>query len=150
MSGYIGGWKPVKKNVWHYDEINEDPSMDDLMPGFEIQYIIRDDTVPDNDNAIFGHCVFPPKSAHYKHQHLNASEVVYTIRGKVINGFTSPDGDVETVCPAGTAAFAPQGAVHWTRNPFDEEAEFVFAYFGCNSIEDSGYVDLRPTFESKE
>ena len=149
MSGGIAGWKPVKKYAWNYKEIPDDPGMDDLIPGFEIQYIITGDTVPDNDKAIFGHCVFPPRSAHYKHQHLNAIECVYTIRGKVINGFTTPDGDVETVCEPGTVAYAPQGSVHWTRNPFDEEAEFVFAYYGCNSVDDSGYVDLRPQFENK-
>jgi oxalate decarboxylase/phosphoglucose isomerase-like protein (cupin superfamily) len=120
------------------------------MPGFEIEYIITGDTVPDNDRAIFGHCIFPPRSAHCKHQHLNACEVVYTIKGIVVNGYTTKDGDVENVCPAGTAAFAPVGAIHWTRNPFDEPAEFVFAYYGASSIKESGYVDLRPEFEGEK
>lgn len=144
MSGGLAGWKPVKKNVWDYREIPDDPSVHDLMPGFEIQYMVTGDTVPDNENAVFGHCIFPPKSAHGKHQHLNASEIMYTIRGKVVVGYTTPEGDVEKVCSPGTAAFVPKGVVCWVRNPFEDEAEFVFAYFGCNSLDTSGYVEARP------
>ena len=147
MSGGTADWKPVKKQAWHYSEIPEDPAVKELMPGFEIEYMITGDTVEGNDLAVFGHCVFPPKSAHNKHQHMNAAECVYTIKGKVINGYTTENGDVETVCPAGTVAFAQPGQIHWVVNPFDEPAEFVFAYFGCNSVNNSGYVDVRPESE---
>jgi oxalate decarboxylase/phosphoglucose isomerase-like protein (cupin superfamily) len=40
------------------------------------------------------------------------------------------------------ATFVPEGRIHWTRNPFDEPAEFVFVYYGANSLEASGLVDL--------
>ena len=75
---------------------------------------------------------------------MNAEEVVYTISGRVVNGVTTEEGDIETICGPGTAAYARKGQPHWTRNPFNEPAEFVFAYFGCSSLAKSGYVDLRP------
>lgn len=135
------GFKPKKKPAWNYKEIPEDPEVSKLMPGFEIQYMITEATVEGNDRAIFGHCIFPPNSAHEKHQHLNAAEVVYTIKGNIINGITTEKGDVETVCPPGTAAFAKPGQVHWTRNATDAPVEIVFCYYGCASLEASGYVD---------
>jgi len=140
MSASLAHWKPVKKNVWDYREVPDDPSVNELMPGFEIQYMITEDTVPDNDKAVFGHCIFPPKSGHDKHRHTEAAEIMYIIRGKLVVGYTTPEGDVEEVCTPGKAAFIPAGVVCWCRNPFEEEVEFVFAYFGCNSLEASGYI----------
>jgi len=62
----------------------------------------------------------------------------------VINGYTDENGkDVEHECGPGTAIFVHKGQPHWTRNPFNEPAEFVFAYYGVPHIDDSGYVDLR-------
>ena len=143
MSAGLAGWKPVKKHVWDYREVPKDPAVTALMPGFEIQYMITGDTVPDNDNAVFGHCIFPPKSGHGKHKHTKAPEIMYVIRGKLIVGYTSPEGDVETVCTPGKAAFIPKNVICWCRNPFDEEVEFIFAYFGCNSLEASGHIELN-------
>lgn len=134
----------AKKQVWHYSEIEEDAETARLMPGFEIQYIITEDTVDDNTNTVFGHCIFPPKSQHFPHRHLAATEVVYVFKGRVVNGSVGEDGVVtETECSAGMATFVAQGQIHWTRNPYDEPAEFAFAYYGAPSLVKSDYVDLQ-------
>ena len=134
----------TKKKTWNYCEFSEDPEVAKLMPGFEIQYMITRDSTPDDKQAVFGHCVFPARSAHFKHKHENAEEVVYVIKGRVINGYTDENGvDVEHECGPGTACFVKKGQPHWTRNPYNEAAEFVFAYYGVPHIDDSGYVDLR-------
>jgi oxalate decarboxylase/phosphoglucose isomerase-like protein (cupin superfamily) len=133
----------AKKTVWHFNEIEEDEETARLMPGFEIQYIITDETTEHNDKTVFGHCVFPPKSQHFPHRHLAAAEVVYVISGRVVNGSVNEDGTItETECSAGMATYVPQRQIHWTRNPYDEPCEFVFAYYGAPSLEKSAYVDL--------
>jgi quercetin dioxygenase-like cupin family protein len=133
-----------KKQVWHYSEFPEDKEASALMPGFEIQYMITKDHVEDDTMAVFGHCVFPPRSSHYAHTHKVAEEVVYVIKGKVVNGSVDKDGSKEEyVCSPGMATFVKKGQVHWTRNPYDEPAEFVFAYYGVSSLNNSGYVDMQ-------
>ncbi|WP_426323214.1 cupin domain-containing protein [Microbacterium sp. E-13] len=133
----------AKKTVWHFDEIEEDEETARLMPGFEIQYIITDETTENNNETVFGHCVFPPNSQHFPHRHLAAAEVVYVISGRVVNGSVTEDGTIsETECGPGMATFVPKRQIHWTRNPYDEPAEFVFAYYGAPSLEKSVYVDL--------
>jgi oxalate decarboxylase/phosphoglucose isomerase-like protein (cupin superfamily) len=134
----------TKKPVWHFSEIGTDEETKRLMPGFEIQYIITDETTDRNTETVFGHCVFPPKSQHFAHKHLKAAEVVYVINGRVVNGGVQTDGTiVEHECKAGVATFVPKGQIHWTRNPYDEPCEFVFAYYGAPSLQKSDYVDLK-------
>jgi oxalate decarboxylase/phosphoglucose isomerase-like protein (cupin superfamily) len=133
-----------KKQVWHYGEFPEDPEASALMPGFEIQYMITKDHVENDTGAVFGHCMFPPRSSHYAHKHTATEEVVYVIKGKVVNGCVDEKGNrVETECGPGMATFVKKSQVHWTRNPYDEPCEFVFAYYGAPSLNDSGYVDLQ-------
>ncbi|MCL5961531.1 MAG: cupin domain-containing protein [Chloroflexi bacterium] len=135
---------PEKKPVWHYSEIPIDAEAAAMMPGMEIQYMITEDTVVGDSQTVFGHCVFPPRVRHSKHLHLKAEEVVYVVRGRVVNGFTNEKGeDIEVECGPGQACFAKRGQIHWTANPFDEPVEVVFGYFGCSSLAKSGYVDLR-------
>jgi oxalate decarboxylase/phosphoglucose isomerase-like protein (cupin superfamily) len=132
-----------KKQVWHFSEIEEDEETARLMPGFEIQYIITEDTVENNSNTVFGHCIFPPKSQHFPHRHMAATEVVYVISGRVVNGSVDENGVItETECKPGMATFVEKGQIHWTRNPYDEPAEFAFAYYGASSLANSDYVDL--------
>ena len=140
----VDDFRPKKKHFWHYLEIPEDPEVAEIMPGFEIEYMITDTTVEGNDSAVFGHCIFPPKSGHHKHKHVNAAESMYVIKGKLVIGVTTEEGDIETVCPAGTALFVKKGQTTWCRNPFDEPVEFVFTYYGVSSLEKSGEVDMRP------
>jgi oxalate decarboxylase/phosphoglucose isomerase-like protein (cupin superfamily) len=133
-----------KKQVWHYDEIGTDEETRKLMPGFEIQYVITNEHVEDDTMSVFGHCVFPPRSQHFPHKHKIAEEVVYVIKGQVVNGAVEENGEiVEHICGPGVATFAKKGQIHWTRNPFDEPCEFVFAYYGTASLHESGYVDHK-------
>ncbi len=136
-----------KKPHWHYSEIPEDPEASALMPGFEIQYVITKDHVEGDTMTVMGHCMFPPKSSHYAHKHTKAEEVVYVIKGRVVNGSMDEQGNkTEWECGPGTFTFAKKSQVHWTRNPYDEPAEFVFAYFGTNALNESGYVDLQKQY----
>ncbi len=137
-------FKSDKKNFWHYKEVPEDPKVKELMPEFEIQYFITEDTVPNNDNMVFIHSIFPTGGAqHHRHKHMNANEIAYVVKGRCIAGVNIDGKDVEQVCGPGTAIWASRGQVHWHRNPFDEPCEFIGVYSGVASIEKSGYVDLR-------
>jgi oxalate decarboxylase/phosphoglucose isomerase-like protein (cupin superfamily) len=135
-----------KKPVWHFSEVPPDAEVSKLMPGFEIQYVITDEHCERNSQAVFGHCVFPPESQHSAHRHTEADELVYVVKGRVVNGQVDENGTAtEYECGPGTATFVSKGRIHWTRNPFDEPAEFVFAYYGASSLEKSGLVDLTKT-----
>ncbi len=142
-------FKPDKKNFWHYKEIPQDPDVTRLMPEFKLEYVITEDTVPNNTTTVWNHSIFPAGAEHHKHKHMNADEVAYVVRGHCICGVTIEGKDVEQVCGPGTAIWASRGQAHWHRNPFDEPCEFVGVYTGCGSREKSGYVDLR-TDEEKE
>ena len=136
-----------KKQMWHYSEIETDDETKELMPGFEIQYVITSDNVEDDTMAASGHCVFPPRSQHFPHIHNTAEEVVYVIKGKVVNGSIGKDGKMtEYECGPGTFTFAKKGEPHWTRNPYDEPAEFIFSYYGTSSLKNSGYVDVKDKY----
>ncbi|MGA2480723.1 MAG: cupin domain-containing protein [Spirochaetia bacterium] len=135
----------MKKQVWHYSEIETDEETRRLMPGFEIQYMITNENCYDDTMAVFGHCVFPPHSQHFPHRHQIAEEVVYVIRGQVVNGAVEENGRVvEYICGPGEATLAKKGQIHWTRNHFEELAEFVFSYYGTARLNESGYVDEKP------
>lgn len=136
--------KSEKKQSWHYSEIETDEETKKLMPGFEIQYVVTDEHVEDDTMSVFGHCVFPARSQHFPHSHKIAEEVVYVIKGRVVNGAVEEDGTkVEYECGPGVATFAKKGQIHWTRNPYDEPCEFVFSYYGTPNLFDSGYVDHK-------
>jgi len=143
-------WKPEKKNFWHYKEIYVEPIVKELMPQFELQYVISEDTVPNNNSTLWNHSIFLPGAKHHKHKHMKADEVAYVVKGQCIAGVTIGGKDVEQVCGPGTAIWASRGQVHWHKNPFDEPCAFVGVYCGCASVEKSGYVDLRTDDEKKE
>ncbi len=120
------------------------------MPGFEVKWMVTEDTVEGDTMAVMNRCVFPPRSYHYKHKHEYAEEIVYVIQGRVTNGHNDENGNnVEETCGAGTVTFVKKGQPHWTNNPFNEPAEFMSCYFGVSSLEKSGYVDMRTEYEKK-
>ena len=145
----MAGFKPEKKNFWHYKEIPQDAKVKELMPEFKLEYVITEDTVPNNSSLVWNHSIFPAGAMHHKHKHMNADEVAYVVKGQCIAGVTIDGKDVEMVCGPGTAIWAAKGQVHWHKNPFDEACEFVGVYCGCSSLEKSGYVDLRNEQEKK-
>lgn len=136
--------KLAKKYFWHYSEVPEDPEASKLMPGLELNYLITDETVEDNEQVLLARCVFPPNSAHRRHRHSGADEVIYLIRGRVMAGLATEKGETEKVLGPGGAVFVKKNHVHWFYNPYDEPAEFVCVYVGCSSVEKSGYVDEGP------
>lgn len=147
----MAGFKPpIKKHFWHYKEIPKDPKVAELMPEIDLQYVITEDTVPDNNTVVWNHSIFPPGAQHHKHKHMNADEVAYVVKGRCIAGVTIDGKDYEQVCCEGTAIWAKRGQPHWHRNPFDEPCEFVGVYVGCSSLEKSGYVDLRTEEEKRK
>lgn len=141
--------KITKKNFWHFKEVPEDPKVKELMPDFEIEYFINDETVPNNESTVFMHSIFPKGGVHHKHKHMNSDEIAYLIKGRCIAGVTIDGVDVEQVISPGTAVWASRGQVHWHRNPFDEPCEFIGVYSGVSSLEKSGYVDLRTEEQKK-
>ncbi|KKK45416.1 hypothetical protein LCGC14_3165550, partial [marine sediment metagenome] len=97
----------------------------ELMPDFELQYVINEDTVPNNETLVWNHSIFPAGAQHHKHLHKNADEVAYVVSGRCIAGVTIDGKDVELVCGPGMCIWASRGQAHWHKNPFDEPCEFV-------------------------
>jgi len=87
--------------------------------------ILIDEQTVGAEDITFGHSRFEPRtSAHKKHTHPNAEEIMYILAGRGVAGVD----DQETVIGAGDTLWVPRGAVHWFSNPFDEACEFVFIY----------------------
>lgn len=143
MGASVHNWRPKKKHVWDYREIPDNPETEDLYPGIDVRSMITEHTVEGNDNAVLGHCFFPPNSGHHKHRHTETPEIMYVIKGRLVAGVTTEEGDVETVLEPGTAIFVKKNQVTWCRNPFDETVEFIFSYYGEPSHEKSNEIDMR-------
>jgi quercetin dioxygenase-like cupin family protein len=137
-----GDMKFKKKRMWHWTEYPPEV-MGGAFVGLDIRYLITDNTVPLNKKTVFGRAVFPKGSMHGKHVHNGAEEVVYVISGK---GKAFSNGKVYDVKP-GCVQFVPQGEVHGLKNPYDEDLVIVYAYFGANSVEASGYDEPFPQDE---
>jgi len=116
-------------------------SVDDVEPagsaksdlGFakmDIRFLITDKISGAEELSLF-RTVFPPGfSAHHKHYHKDIEEVMFGIRGHGIVGIDHGDGNVEEydISP-GVAVFVPKNAVHWFRNPSqNEEVEICGVY----------------------
>jgi quercetin dioxygenase-like cupin family protein len=77
------------------------------------------------EDITFAYCRFEAKtSAHKKHVHKDAEEVIYILAGKGISGVN----DTEVEMQQGETMFVPRGAVHWFYNPFDQPVEMLFVY----------------------
>lgn len=94
----------------------------------------------DNANAremCFWRTVFPPGGAHERHQHPNAAEVFYILRGRGASGVDELEHEVGP----GTVEYIAPGVVHWFRNVDPhEELELVGCYAPGGSLEEAGYV----------
>lgn len=96
--------------------------------------LVDKDTVGAED-ITFAYCRFEAKtSAHKKHVHEHAEEVIYIIQGRGISGL----GDSEVEMKKGDTMFVPRGAVHWFYNPFEEPVEMIFIYTRP-SLRSAGY-----------
>lgn len=96
--------------------------------------LVDKDTVGAED-ITFAYCRFEAKtSAHKKHVHEHAEEIIYIIQGRGISGL----GDSEVEMKKGDTMFVPRGAVHWFYNPFEEPVEMIFIYTRP-SLRSAGY-----------
>lgn len=77
------------------------------------------------EDITFAYCRFEAKtSAHKKHVHKDAEEVIYILSGKGISGVNESEVEMQQ----GETMFVPRGAVHWFYNPFDQPVEMLFVY----------------------
>jgi mannose-6-phosphate isomerase-like protein (cupin superfamily) len=96
--------------------------------------LVDKDTVGAED-ITFAYCKFEARtSAHKKHVHKDAEEVIYIISGRGVSGL----GDEEVEMKQGDTMFVPRGAVHWFYNPFAEPVEMFFTYTRP-SLQSAGY-----------
>ena len=104
---------------------------------FALRRILVDEEIGGAKELTFGYARFEPKTSfHKKHIHPYAEEVFYVLSGKGIGGVGENAEEVEIV--AGDTVWAPQGAVHWLYNPFEEPCEILFVYT-CPSLSSAGY-----------
>jgi oxalate decarboxylase/phosphoglucose isomerase-like protein (cupin superfamily) len=103
----------------------------------DIRFLITDKMSGAQELSLF-RTVFPPGfSAHKKHYHKDIEEVMFGIRGHGVVGVVHTDGKVEEydISP-GVAVFVPKNAVHWFRNPSqNEEVEICGVYSAANAGE---------------
>ena len=96
--------------------------------------LVDKDTVGAED-ITFAYCRFEAKtSAHKKHTHKDAEEVIHILSGRGISGV----GETQEEMTKGDTIFVPRGAVHWFYNPFDEPVEMIFVYTRP-SLKSAGY-----------
>ena len=91
-------------------------------------------------SCVLGRTVFPPGSHHGAHNHPNAEEALYVVRGRgeTLDGNTwYPMGPEDVV-------FTPVGVPHGFRNPSaTEPCETLWTYGGAPSLAKAGYVEMR-------
>jgi mannose-6-phosphate isomerase-like protein (cupin superfamily) len=86
-------------------------------------------------NITFAYCRFEAKtSAHKKHVHKDAEEVIHILSGRGISGLD----ETEVEMAQGDTMFVPRGEVHWFFNPFDQPVEMIFVYTKP-SLKSAGY-----------
>ncbi|MEA5114761.1 MAG: cupin domain-containing protein [Geobacteraceae bacterium] len=96
--------------------------------------LVDNDTVGAED-ITFAYCRFEAKtSAHKRHIHKDAEEVIHILSGRGVSGLD----DTEVEMAKGDTMFVPRGAVHWFYNPFDEPVEMIFVYTRP-SLKSAGY-----------
>lgn len=127
------------KNILKLEDGRIEP-IKDLMASkkeFALRRILVDEEIGGAKELTFGYARFEPKTSfHKKHIHPHAEEVFYVLSGKGIGGVGENAEEVEIV--AGDTVWAPQGAVHWLYNPFEEPCEILFVYT-CPSLSSAGY-----------
>jgi quercetin dioxygenase-like cupin family protein len=96
--------------------------------------LVDKDTVGAED-ITFAFCRFEAKtSAHKKHIHEDAEEVIHILSGRGISGLDETEAEMVQ----GDTMFVPRGEVHWFYNPFDEPVEMIFVYTRP-SLKSAGY-----------
>jgi mannose-6-phosphate isomerase-like protein (cupin superfamily) len=87
--------------------------------------ILVDERAGAAEDITFGFSRYEPRtSAHKKHAHPEAEEIMYILKGRGISGVADQEFEVRP----GDTIWVPRGVNHWFYNPFDEPCEFVFLY----------------------
>lgn len=120
----------------HVSEMEPAPvKTDEGWRDMDIRFLVREDNAGSTE-VCWWRTVFSPGSAHERHYHPNAAEVLYVIRGRGGAG----TGELEHEVTEGTVQYIPKGAVHWLRNlSEDEELEIVGCYAPAGNLEQAGY-----------
>jgi mannose-6-phosphate isomerase-like protein (cupin superfamily) len=124
----------------HYSEV--EPKAGGEEDGFrrmDLRFLVRADNAGSESVCVW-RTILPPGGAHEPHQHPNAEEVTYIVRGRAAAGA----GTVERELRAGSVRHVPAGVTHWMRNPSDEEVEIIGVYGGAASFEQAGHVFVEP------
>lgn len=120
------------KNVFGLEDGRNEPIRD--LDNAKRIVLVDKDTVGAED-ITFAYCKFEAKtSAHKKHIHKDAEEVIFILKGRGISGLV----DLEVEMKQGDTMFVPRGAVHWFYNPFEEPVEMIFIYTKP-SLKSAGY-----------
>lgn len=125
----------------HYSEVEpKQASADEGFKQVDIRFLVRGDNAGSESVCVW-RTIVPPGGAHEPHQHPNAEEVTYIVRGRAAAGA----GDVERELRAGSVRHVARGVTHWMRNPSeDEELEILGVYGGATSFDEAGHVFIEP------
>lgn len=124
----------------HYSEV--EPKQANADEGFvqmDLRFLVRGDNAGSESVCVW-RTILPPGGAHEPHQHPNAEEVTYIVRGRAAAGA----GDVERELTAGSVRYVPRGVTHWMRNPSDEDVEIIGVYGGAASFDEAGHTFVGP------
>ena len=101
-----------------------------------IKWLLSEKTVGCRSAVLFK-AVLKVGTAHEKHIHHNADELVYIISGKGRHG----QGDEEWEVEPGDSYYVPRGLVHWAYGiDVNDPMTSVGVYVGAGCIEDTGYA----------
>jgi quercetin dioxygenase-like cupin family protein len=125
----------------HYSEVEpKQASADEGFKQIDLRFLVRGDNAGARSVCVW-RTILPPGGAHEPHQHPDAEEVTYIVRGRAAAGA----GEVERELRAGSVRHVARGVTHWMRNPSaDEELEIVGVYGGAASFEEAGHVFVEP------
>ena len=100
-----------------------------------IKWLLCEKNVGSREAVLFK-AVIKAGSAHEKHIHHKADELVYCISGKARHG----QGDEEWDVGPGDSYYMPRGMVHWSYGTDPKDPYVVVGvYVGAGSLEDTGY-----------
>ncbi len=127
-----------KKSKYNIHENDIEPARVKFEDGWRqlnIKFLLSRETVGCGSAVLFK-SVFKAGSAHEKHIHHKADELVYVISGKGRHGQAEEEWDVGP----GDSYFIPRGLVHWAYGiDSSDPLTLVGVYVGGGSLEETGY-----------
>jgi quercetin dioxygenase-like cupin family protein len=127
-----------KKSKYNIHENDVEPARvksEDGWRQLNIKFLLSRETVGCGSAVLFK-SVFKAGSAHEKHIHHKADELVYVIKGKGRHGQAGEEWDVGP----GDSYFIPRGLIHWAYGTdSNDPLTLVGVYVGGGSLEETGY-----------